>query len=329
MEKSEQNNDSRLMKWRKISGVGAAIAVAPYLLIKILWTFGLFLPTEQMGEPSWRMINAVTAVLAAIGILLAMAFSRPWGERLPAWIVALPIWVGTGLLVPMLLLAPILGPAAIIKDQEAGAGELWIVEQIFVMISLFGIGIFLPIALAGYAKFRWPEAMGGKTYYKEQTGNTLQLQLILAKIVAVGCILLGVLKLYWAAGGSIGLDPTMINYRDIWWHLLSLSMGLWSFVGAWGILVMTTRKGCKWFFPPMAAAWISSGMLFSNNIYAALSSTRREALPSPEYSVLRLLTTEAGIVLGVMMGMLILFVLHERRHVVDLVREKRIERIVN
>lgn len=132
-------NDSRLMKLRRISGYGAAIAVTPYLLIKIIWTFGLFLPTEQMGEPSWRIINAVTAVLAAIGIALAMAFCRPWGERLPAWTVALPIWMGTGLLVPMLLLAPFLGPAAIIKDQEAGAADVWIFEQIFVIISLFDL----------------------------------------------------------------------------------------------------------------------------------------------------------------------------------------------
>ncbi|KAF0822760.1 hypothetical protein KIS1582_3453 [Cytobacillus firmus] len=95
----------RLMKMRRICGYGAAIAVTPYLLIKIAWTFGFFLPTEQMGEASWRGINAATAVIAAVGFLLAMAFCRPWGERLPAWMVALPVWLGTGLLVPLLLLA--------------------------------------------------------------------------------------------------------------------------------------------------------------------------------------------------------------------------------
>jgi hypothetical protein len=146
---------SPLIKMRRIFGYGAAIAVTPYLLIKIAWTFGLFLPTEQMGDVSWRGINAVTAVVAAVGILLAMAFCRPWGERLPAWLVALPIWLGTGLLVPMLLLAPVLGPAAMVLDQEAGAADFWVYEQIFVMVSLVGAGICLPLALAGYAKARW------------------------------------------------------------------------------------------------------------------------------------------------------------------------------
>src|SRR5688500_14684598 len=38
---------SRLIKIRHVAGHGAAIAVTPYLLIKILWTFGFFLPTGE------------------------------------------------------------------------------------------------------------------------------------------------------------------------------------------------------------------------------------------------------------------------------------------
>lgn len=97
------------------------IAILPYLLIKIAWTFGFFMPTDQMGDPSWRIANAVTMVLAAAGILLSLAFCRPWGERLPSWLAALPVWIGTGLLVPMLFLAPVLAPAAIARDKEAYA----------------------------------------------------------------------------------------------------------------------------------------------------------------------------------------------------------------
>ncbi len=312
-----ERKTSKLMRLRRICGYSAAIAVTPYLLIKIVWTFGLFLPTEQMSDPNWRIINAVTAVLAAIGILLAMAFCRPWGERLPAWVVALPIWVGTGLLVPMLLIAPVLGPAAMIRDQEAGAANFWIYEQIFVMISLFGIGIFLPLALAGYAKARWPEALSGTTDYKKLPGNTLQLQIFLARSVAVGCILLGVIKVFWAVGGSFGIDPATMGERDLWWRLLSLSTGVWSFAGAWGILVVVSSRKSRWFLPPMGAAWISSGALFSNNLYAALSSVRLDAPPSPEYPLAWLLTTQAGIVLGVIMGMIILLVLHERRRALE------------
>jgi hypothetical protein len=101
--------------------------------------------------------------LALVGILLGLAFSRPRGERLPAWLVLLPVWVGTGLLVPMVLLAPMLGPAAVARDQAAGAAPTWSYEQLFVIVSLVGVGVGLPVAFAGYAKARWPEALGGRS----------------------------------------------------------------------------------------------------------------------------------------------------------------------
>lgn len=101
--------------------------------------------------------------------------------------------------------------------------------------------------------------------------------------------------------------------RDVWWHLLSLSMGFWSLIGAWGILVNASRRGFKKLLLSMATAWISSGALFSNNLYSALSSVRLDAPPTPEYPLAWLLTTQIGIVLGVGMGMIILLVLRERR----------------
>ncbi len=216
---------------RKIGGYGAAIALTPYLLIKIAWTFGMFLPNESMGDPNWRAINATTAVLALVGILLAMAFSRPWGERLPAWLVIPPVWVGTGLLVPMVVLAPVLGPAAVVRDEAAGAGATWAYEQIFVIASLVGVGLGLPTALAGYAKARWPEALGGPIDCGELPGHTRQLQVPLARIVAVGCVILGLTKVYWALGGTIGIDPARLHDRDPWWHLLTLNTGVWSLAG--------------------------------------------------------------------------------------------------
>ncbi len=298
------------MKMRRICGYCAAIAVTPYLLIKIAWTFGLFLPTEQMGDASWRAINAATVVVAAVGILLAMAFSRPWGERLPAWLVALPVWVGTGLLVPMLLLAPVLGPAAMTRDKEAGAADFWGYEQIFVMVSLVGVGICLPLALAGYTKLRWPEALDGPIDYGELPGHTRQLQITLGRIVVAGCILLGIIKVFWAVGGTLGIDPAMLDDRDLWWYLLTLNTGAWALAGAWGLLVLITRRGSQRFLPPMAAAWISSGMLFSYNLFSVI---RPDFQSTPEYPLARVLTTEAGIVLGVIMGIIILLVLHDRR----------------
>lgn len=308
---------SRLMKFRTITGYGAAAAVTPYLLIKVAWTFGLFIPTEQMGDASWRIINATTMVLAAVGILLALAFCKPWGERLPAWLVALPVWVGTGLLVPMLLLAPVLGPAAMARDQAAGAADIWAYEQLFVMLSLVGVGIFLPLALAGYVMARWPEAVSGRTGQRQMPGHTRSLQIPLARIAAACCIMLGIIKVYWGAGGTLGLDPGLVKDRDLWWRMLSLSTGVWAFAGAWGIQVLIFSRKPRSFLPPMAAMWISSGMLFSYHTYSLLTAVRPDSQHNPEYPIARILTTEIGIVLGIVMGMIILLVLHDRRRDLD------------
>ncbi|UED82894.1 hypothetical protein [Streptomyces profundus] len=299
---------------RRTAGNVAALAVAPYLLIKILWTLGLFVPTEEMGGADWRAINAATALLAAVGITLAMAFSRPWGNRLPAWLVALPVWVGTGLLVPMLLLAPVLGPAAMNRDQAAGAPDFWVYEQILVMISLVGAGVGLPLALLGYAKERWPEALGGPLDCGEPQGSSRALQATTAKLLAVGCVLLGAVKIYWAAGGTLGIDPDRLDGRDVWWHLLTLSTGVWALAGAWGLVALTTRRGSRRFLPPMGAAWVSSGMLFAYSVYNLLTLTDMQQ-PAPEHPLAAAATREIGAVLGVLMGIVILMVLHDRGRV--------------
>jgi hypothetical protein len=311
---------NRLRKWsasrwsqiRAVAGYGTVIAVTPYLLIKIAWTFGFFLPTEQMGDAGWRAINAATAVLAAAGILLALAFCAPWGERLPAWLVALPAWIGTGLLVPMLLLAPALGPAAVSRDLRTGAAGIWAYEQILIILSLVGVAVGLPLAFAGYVRSRWPEAVGGRTGHRRMPGRTGKMQTRLGRFVAAGSIVVGIARGFWAAGGTLGLEPELLAARDLWWHLLSLSASVWAFAGAWGVLVMTSRGGSRWFLPPIAAAWVSSGMLFTYSLYDLLLYTSSLRAP-PEYPLAYVSSRGAGIVLGVMMGMIILLVLHDRR----------------
>jgi hypothetical protein len=300
------------MQIRAVAGYGTVIAAMPYLLIKIAWTLGFFLPTGQMGDASWRAVNAATAVCAAVGILLALAFCMPWGERLPAWLVALPAWVGSGLLVPMLLVAPVLSPAAFFRDRQAGAADIWAYEQILITVSLVGVAIGLPLAFAAYVRSRWPEAIGGRIIHQDMPGHTRQMQISLGRLVAGGCIAVGLIRGFWAVGGTLGLDAVLLANRDLWWHLLSLSTSVWAFAGAWGVLVLTSRSEPRWCLPPMAAAWVSSGMLFSYSLYDLLLYTSR-LQPPPEYPLAYLLTREAGIVLGVMMGMIILLVLHDRR----------------
>jgi hypothetical protein len=226
--------------------------------------------------------------------------------------VALPVWVGTGLLVPMLLLAPVLGPAAMNRDQRAGSPDFWLYEQILVMLSLVGVGVGLPVALAGCTKARWPEVLGGPLVCPEPVGGTWQLQALLARMIAVGCVLPAGVKVCWAAGGTLALNADELDRRDLWWHMLSASTVLWALAGAWGILALTAQRGTRPVSPADGDGLGVVGDAVLVPIYNLLTLTDMQK-PSPELPIAGGLARDASAVLGVMMGVTLLLVLHNRR----------------
>jgi hypothetical protein len=296
---------------RRISGYAVVVAVLPYLAIKIVWTVGLLLPSEQMGEPSWRAINAATAVLAAAAIVLALAFIRPWGERLPAWAVMTPVWVGTGLLVPMLLLAPVLGPAAIASDSQAGAADIWVYEQVLIMLSLVGVGIGLPVALLGYVRARWPVTFERRIDTSDLDGHLRGLYRVSAGFAAGGAVAFAVAKLYWGLGGTAGLVPTQLGARDLWWYLISLNSGLWALGGTWALRKLAFRAAGD-VRAAVAAAWVASGLLFSHSLYDLMLRTD-VTRAGPEQPLAQVLSGATGLTAGLLMVMTLLLVLHDRR----------------
>ncbi|MFG2091925.1 hypothetical protein ACGFIS_37420, partial [Spirillospora sp. NPDC048824] len=71
--------------------------------MKVLWLAGFMVGVPEdsaVREGSFVAANAVTLVLDAVGLLLALTFACRWGRRVPAWPLLVPIWVGTGLLAP-------------------------------------------------------------------------------------------------------------------------------------------------------------------------------------------------------------------------------------
>jgi hypothetical protein len=64
---------------------------------------------------------------------------------------------------------------------------------------------------------------------------------------------------------------------------------------------------------PMMVSWVSSGMLFFYNLFFSL---RPDSQASPEYPLARVLATQAGIVLGLLMALGIVLVVHDRRRAI-------------
>jgi hypothetical protein len=93
-----------------IAAVGATV---PYLVLKLMWlggsTAGVTSPDGLAEMHSTRFVagNAITVALMLAAAAFAWALTRPWAERVPAWLVAVLGGGATGLLAPILLGMPI------------------------------------------------------------------------------------------------------------------------------------------------------------------------------------------------------------------------------
>ncbi|GII04515.1 hypothetical protein Pta02_65230 [Planobispora takensis] len=134
----------------------------PYFVIKIFWTVeglrGGGLHGGAWSTLNWAAINGMTVGMAGVAILLGLALGRRWGERIPAWLLLLPAWIGMGFLVSMIPLLPAsLLPAR--EDWEAteSAGlPSW--ELPLIGLSFTGFALGLAVAAPIYARQRWPAA---------------------------------------------------------------------------------------------------------------------------------------------------------------------------
>ncbi|UZJ30091.1 hypothetical protein [Streptomyces endophytica] len=55
----------------------------------------------QDDVPVWVFLayDGLIVAMSAVGAVVSLATVRPWGRRLPWWMVAVPLWCGAGLLV--------------------------------------------------------------------------------------------------------------------------------------------------------------------------------------------------------------------------------------
>ncbi|MFD5037621.1 hypothetical protein ACFWNI_11030 [Streptomyces sp. NPDC058377] len=46
--------------------------------------------------------NGLSVLMDSAVVVIAFLLTRPWGRRVPAWLLALPMWAATGLLLPIM-----------------------------------------------------------------------------------------------------------------------------------------------------------------------------------------------------------------------------------
>ncbi len=80
---------------------GAALWSLIFALFHGVWAMGWYVGLDaetasQAFQTTWKLVyDIVIAALCVLGVLLALAFIQPWGQRVPRWCVSLIGWCAT------------------------------------------------------------------------------------------------------------------------------------------------------------------------------------------------------------------------------------------
>lgn len=250
-------------RWDRVgrsAAYGAALALSPYLLIKVSWVIGSLVGVLPIGNgfglAEWVVLNTVTVGMGVIGVALALALVRPWGMRIPGVLVAFCSWVGSGFLVSVLPFGLFSALLNVGGDSKGGGGDdpampVW--EGVLVEFSFVGMGLGLALAVPAYLRRRWPDAFIGRVGDGPRT--------VPPWAAVVGAVV-GLIWLYWAAGGTLGIaHPAQRNTDG---YVLGAVWGFWALAGSVGIWTVARARPAglpRWL--PLTFGWVGSGSLFA------------------------------------------------------------------
>ncbi|MGK5733441.1 hypothetical protein [Streptomyces sp. URMC 124] len=205
---------------RRVLRAVTIAACLPYLGLKVAWVAGSHLGIPEGSRlrgagASLVVANAVTILMDAAVVVLALLLTRPWGKRVPAWLLVLPMWGAVGLLVPIMygfpaqLVVRALGGSAA-PSGRGGGEEPFLDEWVFGVVYTGFIvqGLALGTLFVLYARERWGHLWRGRVgdLPAHQLGRGRRAALTAAAVLAV---LPGGVHLMWTCGVSAGLSPDL------------------------------------------------------------------------------------------------------------------------
>ncbi|MEU7739702.1 hypothetical protein [Nonomuraea sp. NPDC049158] len=243
---------------RITAAVVAMAAMLPYLTLKIFWLTGRPVGVSDpafMDDPAMVGLNVMTFGMDAVALLLALAFTTRQGMRLPAWLVLLPLWVGTGLLSVVIVTVPasvlVSGPSVFVTG---GPIAPWVYMMVYG--GFIGQGVGLIVAFVLYARNRWPVVFSTALGYG-YASPTRPFQTVVARGALPVSALLGGTRLYWAAGNPAPEQVLQDGFKG----LLTLGAGI-------ALVLLVRGRGTRAFWPPLVVGWLGTGVMFAWGLYA-------------------------------------------------------------
>lgn len=223
------------MNSRRLTLLGriAVVACLPYLALKLLWVLGFdigVIEAPRVSRATWVAGNAFTFLLDAVAAVVAHTLTRPGGRRAPAWLLAFPLWMASGLLLP--LLTGLVGGS--LTGLVTGARNPLTTGD-FLAPWVFGVvyGGFLveAVTLLGaftvYAHQRWGGLLRRPLHDLPGTASRA-VQRIFLLPAAVLLAALGTVRILWGTGSTLGVAATDTSSRNVLTAAADWSQGLYS-----------------------------------------------------------------------------------------------------
>ncbi|MFD3695864.1 hypothetical protein ACFWUZ_06855 [Streptomyces sp. NPDC058646] len=303
---------------RLVLGALAVAATVPYLLLKTAWVAG-----SHVGIPAGSVLrdpgpvlvtaNAVTLAMDASVILLVLVLTRPWGIRVPAWLLTVPAFVATGLLTPILfgfcgqLLTRALGFGAATgggSGQEAFL-DPWVPDVVYAGFTVQGLalaGLFVP-----YARERWGRLWQGVPGARLPSSTGV----MAAAAAAVGAAVGGA-HFYWAFGGTAGLGGERAASWSAEASVGSAVHGLCTVV-AGVVAVLLARGGRRGAWWPPAVAWTSSAAAACWGLWMLIASAGQDFGPAEQDTLVMYLPYAGQMITGLLSAAVLTRFLISRR----------------
>ncbi|WP_181766308.1 hypothetical protein [Streptomyces albidus (ex Kaewkla and Franco 2022)] len=267
---------------RTVLGLVAVAACLPYISLKVAWVLGggIGIPEGSPLRENGGMliaVNALGVVLDSLVIVLVLALTRPWGQRLPSWLTALPLWAATGLLSPILAAFPVqLLHGAVAGDTGAPArgatqSELldgWVWNTVYTGFILQALALGTLFVL--YGRARWGHLLTGPVTPagSEQPAVRLSFALFASSVV----LLPGLVHGMWAAGADTGLNPERRAAQSTDTGITEGAFALFAVLTVVGLLLAARRRGERPLLAPLVLVWTGSGVLACWGAWLAFNS---------------------------------------------------------
>jgi len=294
----------------------AIVACVPYLCLKVAWIAG-----SHIGIPAGSSLlehrvamavgNGLTVLMDSAVILLTLLLTRPWGLRVPAWTLLLPVWVATGLLAPIMTGFPlqllVRGLGAAVNKPSGTDHKPFLDEWVFGVVYTGFIvqGLALGVMFLLYARDRWGYVWRGRMgELPAVSGGAAQ------RAYAVTACVLSLFPLVmhtmWACGGTVGLNAGRVAERNTDSYVLEATYVCFALAAVAGAGLLTFRRGRRLLVAvPLALAWVGSGVMACWGGWMLLASLMPNVGdPADRPTALLILTYAGQMIIGFLLAAL-------------------------